>query len=111
MLGGFNKQRCSRFTGRATPTEDTKAKKIVAAIDVYESDFGTLKIVPNRNNLRTRDGLVLQMDMWAFASLRNMKTEDLAKTGDSRRKQIIVEGTLESRNEKASGLVADLTSA
>src|SRR5690606_15487855 len=103
MVSGFNKQVASGFTGRGTPTEDTKSKKIVAAVDVYESDFGTLKIVPNRNNPRLRDALVLQTNMWAIAFLRNMKTEDLARTGDSIRKQIICEYTLESRNEKASG--------
>jgi hypothetical protein len=109
MLGGFNKQVMSSFVGRGTPTEDTKAKKIIAAVDLYESDFGVLKIVPNRNNLRLRDALILQSDMWALAFLRNMKTTDLARTGDSERKQIINEWTLESRNEKASGGVFDLT--
>src|SRR5512143_8098 len=48
MVGGFNKQRFSTFTGRATPTEDTRAKKITASVDAYESDFGTLKVVANR---------------------------------------------------------------
>lgn len=33
MLGGFNKQVMSGFVGRGTPTEDTKSKKIVAAVD------------------------------------------------------------------------------
>lgn len=33
MLGGFNKQVMSSFTGRGTPTEDTGKKKIVAAVD------------------------------------------------------------------------------
>lgn len=111
MLGGFNKQVMSSFVGRGTPTEDTKTKKIVAAVDVYESDFGSIRIVPNRNNPRTRDALILQLDMWAMASLRNMKTYDLARTGDSVRKQIICEYTLESRNEKASGGVFDLTTS
>lgn len=111
MLGGFNKQVMSGFVGRGTPTEDTKSKKIIAAVDVYESDFGTLKIVPNRNNPRVRDALILQMDMWAMASLRNMKRVDLAKTGDSERKQLICEYSLESRNEKASGGVFDLTTS
>lgn len=78
---------------------------------LYESDFGTLRIVPNRNNPRTRDALVLQMDMWALATLRNMKTTELAITGDSRQKQIVTEYTLESRNEKASGGVFDLTTS
>lgn len=111
MLGGFNKQVMSSFTGRGTPTEDTKAKKIIAAVDVYESDFGTLKIVPNRNNPRTRDVLVLDMELWAVAYLRNMKRVPLAKTGDSERTQIICEYTLESRNEKGSGGVFDVTTS
>ena len=108
MVGGINKQRFSTFTGRATVQEEAKTKKIVAAVDVYESDFGTLKVVPNRFQ-RARSALVLEMDKWALAFLRNMKEVPLAKTGDSERKQIICEYTLESRNEKASGGVFDLT--
>jgi hypothetical protein len=41
MTGGFNKQVFSTFTGRSSPIEDAKAKKITAAVDAYESDFGT----------------------------------------------------------------------
>jgi hypothetical protein len=112
MVGGFNKQVFSTFTGRATPTEDTKAKKIVAAVDAYESDFGRLKIVPNRFQ-RARDVLVLQMDMWALAYLngRRMVSIPLAKTGDSDRRQMLSEYALVSRNEKASGGVFDLTTS
>jgi hypothetical protein len=112
MVGGFNKQVFSTFTGRATPTEDTKAKKIVASVDVYEGDFGTLKVVANRFS-RTRDALVLQMDMWAIAYLNGRKfvSHELAKTGDSRRKQILSEYALVARNEKSSGGVFDLTTS
>jgi hypothetical protein len=110
MVGGFNKQVFSTFTGRATPTEDTKGKKIVATVDAYESDFGTVKVVANRF-MRARDALVLQMDMWAIAYLRKFVKHDLAKTGDSDRFQILSEYTLVSRNEKASGGVFDLTTS
>jgi hypothetical protein len=112
MVGGFNKQVFSTFTGRATPIEDTKAKKIVAAVDAYESDFGRLKIVPNRFQ-RSRDVLVLQMDMWALAYLngRRMVSIPLAKIGDSDRRQMLSEYALVSRNEKASGGVFDLTTS
>jgi hypothetical protein len=110
MVGAFNKQVFSTFTGRATPMEDTKSKKIVASVDVYESDFGTLKVVANRFQ-RTRDALVLQTDMWAVAYLRKFVSIPLAKTGDSERKQILSEYALVSRNEKASGGVFDLTAA
>ena len=110
--GAFNKQTFSTFTGRATPTEDTKAKKIVASVDAYESDFGTLKVVPNRF-MRTRDVLVLQTDMWAVAFLkgRKMVSVPLAKTGDSDRRQMLSEYTLMSRNEKASAGVFDNTTS
>ncbi len=110
MLGGFNKQVMSTFTGRATPTEDAKSKKIVAAVDAYESDFGTVKVVANRF-MRSRDCLVLQMDMWGCAYLRKFVSTELAKTGDSDRFQILSEYTLEARNEKASGGVFDLTTS
>jgi hypothetical protein len=112
MTGGFNKQVFLTFTGRATPTEDTKAKKIVAAVDVYESDFGRMQIVPNRFQ-RPRDVLILQSDMWAVAYLqgRRMLSTPLAKTGDSDQRQILSEYALVARNEKASGGVFDLTTS
>jgi hypothetical protein len=65
MLGSFNKQAFSMFTGRATPTQDAGKKNITAAVDVYVSDFGTLKAVPNLF-MRTRDVLVLEMEKWAL---------------------------------------------
>ncbi len=112
MAGAFNKQQFSTFTGRSSPVEEAATKKITAAVDAYESDFGKLKVVANRFQ-RTRDVLVLQSDMWALAYLngRKMVSIALAKTGDSFRKEILTEYTLESRNEKASGIIADLTSA
>ena len=55
--------------------------------------------------------LLLDSDLWAVAFLRNFVTWDLAKTGDTERKQILVEYTLEARNEKGSGGVFDLTTS
>jgi hypothetical protein len=108
--GGFNKQQFSTFTGRSTPTEDATSKKIVASVDFYDSDFGKQRVMASRN-MRSRDCLVLQMDMWAMSTLRNMKMKDLAVTGDSQRVQILTEYALEARNEKSSGIVADLTTS
>lgn len=110
MVGGFNKQAFSTFTGRSTPQENAKEKKIVNAVDFYESDFGKQKIVPNRF-MRARDCLVLDMEYWGLAYLRNMKSIELAKTGDSERRQVICEYTLVSKNEAASGGVFDLTTS
>jgi len=110
MVGGFNKQAFSTFTGRSTPQEDAKSKKIVASVDFYEGDFGRQSVVANRF-MRTRDCLVLDMEYWGVDYLRNMTTKDLAITGDNVRKQVICEYTLVSKNEKASGIVADLTTS
>jgi hypothetical protein len=49
--------------------------------------------------------------MWKIAYLRPLHSIQLAKTGDSDRKQLLVEWTLEACNEKSSGLVADLTTS
>jgi len=110
LVGGFNKQRFSTFTGRSTPIEQATSKTIVAAVDTYESDFGRLRVVPDRFS-RARDVLILQTDMWAVAYLRKFESADLAKTGDSDRFQILSEYCLVSRNEKASGGVFDLTTS
>jgi hypothetical protein len=112
MTGGFNKQVFSTFTGRASPIEEAKSKKITASVDAYESDFGTLKVVANRFS-RPRDVLILQTDMWALAYLngRKMVSMPLAKTGDSERREVLSEYALEARNEKASGGVFDNTTS
>ena len=110
MVGGYNKQVISGFTGGATRFDKSEDKKLYAAIDVYVSDFGDLKVVPNRFQ-RPREALVLQMDMWKFCPLRPIGAHPLAKTGDTDRRQVLVEYTLEACSEKASGIVADLTSS
>jgi hypothetical protein len=112
MAGGFNKQVFSTFTGRATPTESTKEKKITASVDAYESDFGKLKIVPDRF-MRQRDVLVLETDKWAVAYLNGRKFVSIyiAPTGDNEKREILSEYTLVARNEKSSGGVFDCTSA
>lgn len=108
MCGGTQKQIFSSFTGGGTQMGNLDDKKLIAAIDVYVSDFGTLKIVPNRFQ-RARTAFILEMAKWKVAYLRPFKTEDLAKTGDSDAKHILVEYALESCNEAASGAVRDLT--
>jgi hypothetical protein len=112
MTGSFNKQVFSTFTGRASPIEQAVTKKITAGVDAYESDFGVLKVIPNRFQ-RQRDCLALQMDLWAvaFVNGRRMVSVPIAQTGDSVRRMILSEYTLESRNEKASALVTDLTTS
>lgn len=102
------KQTFSGFTGGTTKFDKSEDKTLTAAIDFYVSDFGTLKVIPNRRQ-RARDVWILQSDMWAVSYLRSFKTQDLATTGDSLRKQLIVEYTLEARNPKANAGVLDIS--
>jgi hypothetical protein len=112
MAGAFNKQVFSTFTGRSTPMEEASSKKIVAAVDAYESDFGRLKVVPSRN-MRSRDVLVLETAKWAVGHLpgSSMVVENLAKVSDTDQVAIVSEYVLEARNEAASGIIADLTTS
>ena len=110
MVGPFNKQKLSGFTGNSTRFDAGADATLYTSVDVYASDFGQLQVVPNRFS-RDRDCYVLDMNFWGVAFLRDFTMHELSKTGDSEKRQLLVEATLESRNEKASGLVADLTTS
>lgn len=111
MTGAFNRTVASGFSGNATKFQDmTSSKKINASASVYASDFGNLKIVPNLFQ-RSRDAFLIQSDMIGVAYLRPFEIEEVAKIADADRKSIIVEYTLQVNNEKAHGVVADLTTS
>ena len=110
MVGPFNKQKISGFTGGSTRFDASEDKTLYTSIDVYSSDFGDLEVVPNRFS-RDRDALVLDMDYWSVGFLRDFTMHELSKTGDSEKRQLLAELTLISRNEGASGGVFDLTTS
>jgi hypothetical protein len=107
MMGPAAKQTFSTFTGNATRMDKSEDAKLYASIDVYVSDFGELKAVPNRFQ-RARDVFVLQSDKLAVGYLRPFQAVDLAKTGDADKKELIVEYTLECRAPKAHGAIYDI---
>ena len=110
MVGPFNKQKLSGFTGNSTRFDAGADATLYTSVDVYASDFGQLQVVPNRFS-RDRDAWVLDMDYWGVAFLRDFSMHELSKTGDSEKRQLLLEATLESRNEAASGVVADVTTS
>lgn len=110
MVGSHVKQVISGFVGNAPRRVDGDEQVLSQAVHVYRSDFGDLEIQFNRFQ-RSRSALILDMDMWKMAMLRDFQSSDLAKTGDTERKQILAEYTLESSQEKANGIVADLLTA
>ena len=119
MVGAFNKQKLSGFTGGSTRFDSAEDRRLITSIDVYESDFGTLQVAPNRfirgaNGTAAKigqDALVLEMDMWAVAFLRDFALQTPAQTKDADQRFLVAEYTLEARNEKANGAVFDLTTS
>jgi len=103
VVSGFQGLSQHRYNSNATGQIT-----ILAGADLYQSDFGVISIVPNRF-MRTRDALVLDPEYAALAYLRPFQTNDLAKTGDSEKTQILAELTLEVKNEAAHGGVFDLS--
>jgi len=113
LVGAAGKQKVSTFAGIAAQRYMAPADApttIIGAADVYLSDFGSVSVVPDRF-MRDRDALVLDPEFAAVAYLRPFQTNELAKTGDSDKTQILAELTLEVRNEAAHGGVFDLNMA
>lgn len=112
MLGALQKQVFSGFSGlsqtRVTiPAKNKAQAAIIAAADIYVSDFGQLAAVPNIFQ-RNRSALIVSPKYVKIAYLRSMRNWALAKTGDADKRQLLVEFTLENLNEAAHGVVADL---
>jgi len=93
--------------GAAQRVVDGNSKTVTTAIDIYVSDFGSLAVVPNRFQV-AESMLILDMSMWAVASLTMFEETPLAKLGDGESVLLLSEYTLEARNEAASGIVSDL---
>ena len=110
MVGPFNKGVVSGFAGRSTARQNIAKDAIQAAAHLYASDFGELKVIPNRFQ-REKSAFVIDPEYWSTAYYRDFKQEEVAKTGDAIKRALIVEFTLIAKNQAASGIVADLTTS
>jgi hypothetical protein len=108
MCDGVIKQAISALSQSVselrTAANDKSPAYVVAAVDIYVSDFGNLTIVPNRL-MPAQTAYFLDYSYWDIAYLRSFQTIDLARTGDSTSKMILVEYGLRSKNEEASGKI------
>ena len=111
-LSAFQMNKALGFAGNNNQRSTVKAASegVINHMDVYVTPWGTVEFTPTREN-RGRDVFIMQSDMWACGVLRATKNTALAKTGDNTKRQVLTELTLISKNEKASGLVADCTTS
>lgn len=111
MANTFNKRKITQFSGNSSvQNAETSSKKVINAVSVYESDYGTMSVVPNRF-VRARDVLVYDKSFWAIGVLRGMQNKEIARTGDAEKRQVLQECGLVANNEASSGIIADLTTA
>jgi hypothetical protein len=106
LVGVVNKQIVSGFSGRTSQQQIVAKDVILGAASIYSSDFGDIKIVPNRTQ-RSRDVWVIDPTKAAIAYLRSFEPQELGRQGDAVTRDIISEWTLEVRAPDAHALVAD----
>jgi hypothetical protein len=111
VTNAFQKRKAASFSGSSTKMSDGDKRKVTNNLEVYIDPLGTeIRFVPCRQ-APTSMALLLDPEFLELSVLRDFQTQPLAKAGDYERKQIIVEATLEVRNEKAHGAVYDLTTS
>ncbi len=108
---GWQKRKISAFSTPSTRNIDAEDKKITAAIDIYESDFGLLKITLDRY-MPIDQVAILESDKWGVANLRPIKVDNgVARVGSAKRAAVEAELTLVAYNEAASAKITELTTA
>lgn len=105
---GYNKRQISSWTTPVVRNIDASGRKIVNAVDVYDSDFGKQMILLERE-MPTTQLMVLQEDMWKVAYLRPLDYREISENGGSQRGRIEVEATIEYRAENSNGKLTGLS--
>ena len=112
--GPFNKQAISAFTGVVTRNYDIsntpRPTAVISAVDVFVSDFGTVRIQPTRFQ-RERDVWFIDPEYISLGVLRPFQLIELAKTGDAEKRMMLQEWSLCVKQEAALGLAADLNAS
>lgn len=82
------------------------------SVEFYESDFGTIKVVPNyimgMGTNADASALVYDPQWFNVATLRPLQETEVGQSGDSTIGQIVEECTLEVRNPNGSGLIVGI---
>lgn len=104
LVGGTNKRAISDMTTGITKNIDANDRRMVDSVDVYESDFSIQRVVPDRFD-NTQTVKMLESDLWKMAVLRPLAITPLGKSGDTDKRLLNTEWTLECRAENGNGML------
>ena len=117
MLSTTNKVRFSNTVnaGGTTGLSSTirqdigNSGKLRQSIDIYESDFGTIDVIPNYVMTDNTTAFIYDSSFLKLATYRPLGFKDIREAGDSFRALMVMEHTLQSDNPGANGAVLAIT--
>jgi hypothetical protein len=97
--------------------KSTEAATALGSVSVFVSDFGTLKMVPNRlqkthvdsGSTQVADVFIIDPSYLSLSYMKGYRTEDLAKTGLAENKLMSVDWTLKVLTEKSHAIIGDIS--
>jgi hypothetical protein len=103
------------FSGLAVGTTGVRRDigddgKLRASVEIYESDFGAVKVVPNYIQglgAGKADLIAYDPSWWSMAVLRPLHNADVGQKGDSTVGLLVEETTLQCKNPKGNGMVTN----
>lgn len=112
MLGAFNKQAFSAFSGvvELMKASGNGQARIIGAASVYVSDFGEISVVPNRFQ-PARTGFLIDWEMVELRVFRPEQMIELAITGDAKPFMMVREYAHVVKNDAGLGIILDLTTS
>lgn len=108
LASGDQVVKIGAFNGNGQKMQAADKQTVYGVVKTYVTPFGTVDVVPSRY-IRSRTIICYDPSLWQQAVLRSLEKNELAKTGDSKKFQLVTEVTLRSRNEKGNSKLADLT--
>lgn len=112
------KRKISAFTaaGRLTINQNASDKKVTMSVRVIETDMGTVTVMAERfidptdvSGVKYDKLLAYKRDIFSRLTLRPVKEETLAKSGDSEKRMLVAEMTLKCATQKGVGSIINLT--
>ena len=106
-----NEARVATLTSDQGAPANSKATAL-SSVNVLVSDFGTIKLVPNRLQPLDENGnavaFLIDPEYVSLSYLEGYRTDQLAKTGLAEKRQISVDWGVRCHTEKAHGMIINI---